>query len=75
MTYLGVEIVTFPSGMGGVLPAAVAARYEDGTAQIICLHEEYFSNWLLTVKQEELKHCSCRLTEFAKQIIKERKSL
>jgi hypothetical protein len=71
-SYLGIRLVCIPSGMGGVLPAAVAAEHEDGTTQVVCLHEEFFPNWLLTVKTSEIKPNTYRLSEFAQKIIRER---
>ncbi|MFO0958252.1 MAG: hypothetical protein U0800_12635 [Isosphaeraceae bacterium] len=73
MIFLGIEVVNISSGMGGVLPAAVAARHDNDTAQVICLHEVYFPSWLLTVKQADITPYTTKLTEFAKRIIKERK--
>lgn len=72
MQYLGVELVNIPSGMGGVLPAAVASRNDDGSCQVICLHQEYFPNWLLTVKPEGISPFTYPLTDFAKKCIRER---
>jgi hypothetical protein len=69
---MGIELVDIPSGMGGTLPAAIAARHEDGTTQVICLHEEYFPNYLFTVKTELLRPISYRLSAFARKCIHER---
>jgi len=71
-SFLGVRLVCIPSGMGGVLPAAVAAEHNDGTTQVICLHEEFYPNWLLTVKTSEIKPNTYQISEFGKKIIRER---
>ena len=73
MQYMGTEIVNIPSGMGGVLPAAIAQKHDDGTTQVVCLHEKFYPNWLLTVKADEISPCTYRLTEFAKKCIRERR--
>jgi hypothetical protein len=64
--------VDIPSGMGGTLPAAIAAKHEDGTTQVICLHEEYFPDYLLTIKTELLIPISYALSDFAKKCIQKR---
>lgn len=68
-TYRGVQLVEIPSGMGGTLPAAVAARLDGGEVQVICLHPEYFPNFLLSVKATELQPFTYTLTSFAKECI------
>lgn len=71
MEYRGIKLVDIPSGMGGAFPAAVAAAGAEET-QVICLHEEFYPNWLLTVKTSELKPFSYRITPRMKRIIDSR---
>lgn len=73
MQYLGIEIIDIPSGMGGTLPAAIAEDHGN-ELQVICLHEQFFTDWLLTVNKAEIKPCSYTLTPFMKNIIQRRKS-
>lgn len=72
MQYRNIEILDIPSGMGGTLPAAVASENDDGL-QIICLHPEYFTNWLLTVDRTECRPMSYKLDDKMKCIIDGRK--
>lgn len=69
MQYRNIELLDIPSGMGGTLPAA---RTGD-EIQVICLHSEYYTNWLLTVKKSECKPMSYRLDDKMKRIIDSRK--
>lgn len=61
-TYKGIEIVSIPSGMGGVLPAAVAMEFDSGEMNVICLHDEYFPNWVFTTKREVVSEYTYPLT-------------
>lgn len=70
--YRGIDLVDIPSGMGGVLPAAVAQRHDDGTMQVICLHDEFYPNWLLTVKQTDTKPFSYSISDRIKKILDKR---
>lgn len=70
--YRNIELLDIPSGMGGTLPAAVASETDDGL-QVICLHPEFFTNWLLTVDRAECKPMSYRLNDDMKRIIDNRK--
>jgi hypothetical protein len=70
--YRNIELLDIPSGMGGTLPAAVASENDDGL-QVICLHPEFFTNWLLTVQRNECKPMSYRLNDDMKRIIDSRK--
>ena len=58
--------------MGGTLPAAVAADHGD-ELQVICLHDEFWPNWLLTVKASEVKPFSWTLKPAMKKMIDGRK--
>lgn len=68
-TYRGLKLVDIPSGMGGVLPAAVSRENEDGTYTVICLHSEYFPNWVLTVNADDCRHFTYKLDDDMKKII------
>ena len=57
--------------MGGVLPAAVARRGETET-QVICLHDEFYTNYLLTVQTSEITPFTYPLTQRMKAIIDDR---
>ena len=72
MQYRNIELLDIPSGMGGVLPPAIAADHGE-ELQVICLHPEYLNNWLLTVKRSECKPISYRLDDKMKRIIDSRK--
>jgi len=73
MEYRGIEIVDIPSGMGGTLPAAIAGKeHSDGRTPVICLHEEFYPNWLLTVPTDQIKPATWRLSKFAKRCIDSR---
>lgn len=73
MQYRNIELIDIPSGMGGLLPAAVAADHGDDL-QVICLHPEYFNNWLLSVKRSECRPMSYKLTDGMRRIIDSRKA-
>lgn len=70
--YRNIELVDIPSGMGGTLPAAIAKDGDE--VQVICLHPEYYTNWLLTVNKSDCKPMSYRLTDSMKKIIDSRKA-
>jgi hypothetical protein len=69
--YNGIELVDIPSGMGGHFPAAIA-NDEGDTLKVICLHPDYYNNWVLQVKRSQVKPFSYRLTDDMKKIIDER---
>jgi hypothetical protein len=69
--YRGVKLRDIPSGMGGVLPVAVSNEV-DGTTWVVCLHDEFFPNWVLTVPSAELRPFSHRLDAHMKKIIDSR---
>lgn len=73
MIYQGLKLVDIPSGMGGTLPAAIAADHGK-ELQVIGLHHEFFTNWLLTVNAADTKQFSYTLTDAMKKIITSRKS-
>lgn len=73
--YLGVELCNIPSGMGGVLPAAKVGHVHEGKEQVICLHSEYYPNWVLTVNQNEITPNTHNLNDFMKATIKQRKGV
>jgi hypothetical protein len=58
--------------MGGTLPAAVAHDYGEELA-VICLHDEFYPNYLLTVKAKDVKPLSWKLKPSMKKMIDERK--
>lgn len=70
-TYRTIELLNIPSGMGGVLPAAVAEDHGE-KLQVICLHSEYFNNWLLTVNRADCSVMSSALSKDMKSIINKR---
>ncbi|PKD40491.1 hypothetical protein CWO84_10160 [Methylomonas sp. Kb3] len=70
-TYKGFKLVNIPSGMGGVLPAVVS-KDNGMTLTVICLHEEYFPNWVLTVERNNIKPFSYRLDHRMRYIIESR---
>ena len=71
--YAGTKLIDIPSGMGGTLPAAIAADHGE-TLQVVCLHHEFYTNWILTVKKSETKPFSYHLTNGMKKIIQSRKA-
>ena len=73
MQYRNIELLDIPSGMGGTLPAAVASDNGE-ELQVICLHEEFYSNWLLTVKRSQCKPMTYKLNNNMKRIIDSRKA-
>lgn len=70
-TYKGFGLVDIPSGMGGVLPAAVSKDNGENLT-VICLHAEYFPNWVLTVDKSQVKQFSYKLDDNMKKIIDSR---
>jgi hypothetical protein len=69
----GVELIDIPSGMGGTLPAAIAADHGE-ELDVICLHHEFFPNWVLTVKRADTKPWTWgALNNRMKKIIRSRK--
>lgn len=69
--YRGIELVDMPSGMGGKLPAAVAM--DEGEAlQVLCIHPDYFNNFLMTVPRSQCEPCSYRLTRDMMRLIDQR---
>lgn len=73
MQYRNTELLDIPSGMGGIFPAAVAADHGE-ELQVICLHPEYFTNWLLSVKRSECQPMTYKLDDKMRRIIDSRKS-
>lgn len=67
-TYKNVSLCCIPSGMGGVLPAAIAKDHGEQLT-VICLHEEYFPNWVLTINKSDIKPNSYQLVDSYKRII------
>lgn len=55
MEYLGIKLVNIPSGLGGTLPAALTGHEHDGQVTVICLHDEFYPNWVLTVAAADIK--------------------
>ena len=73
-TYRNIPIVSFPSGMGGWLPGAVALDDpESSSLVVICLDEQFFTNWVLSVPRSQVKANQHELSEAAKRIIDSRK--
>lgn len=70
-SYKGFELVDIPSGMGGVLPAVVSKDIGESLT-VVCLHEEYFPNWVLTVERSQVKPFSYKLNDAMKKIIDSR---
>ena len=65
------EYVDTPSGMGGTLPGVVA--YDGGDElQVICLHGEFFTNWLFNVRRDQCKPLSYRLDDDMRRIVRRR---
>lgn len=73
MQYRNIELLDIPSGMGGILPAARCGVETGEEIQVICLHPEYYTNWLLTVKKSECNPMTYRLDDKMKRIIDGRK--
>jgi hypothetical protein len=71
-TWNGIRLVDIPSGMGGTFPAAVAADHGE-KLDVICLHPDFFNNWLLTVKAEDVRPFSYALTAPMRRIIRDRR--
>lgn len=71
--YRGIELVNIPSGMGGALPAAVASEDAE-ELRVICLHPEYFTDWVLTVKRSEVTPMTYPLNSAMKAIIDKRRA-
>jgi hypothetical protein len=69
--YKGFKLVDIPSGLGGVLPAVISYEYDDKYS-VICLHDEYFTNWALQIDKDKIKPMSCVLTDAMKALIESR---
>jgi hypothetical protein len=69
----GVRLISIPTGLGRLLPAAVAADHGE-ELQVICLHPEYHRDWVLTVKRKSILPNRYRLTGDMKSIISQRQS-
>jgi hypothetical protein len=66
----GVKLCNIPSGMGGVFPAAICSDPDDkDNVQVVCLHSDYFTNWVLSVKVADIKPLTYQLSEEMKNII------
>lgn len=72
--YNGVQLCNIPSRMGGVFPAARTGSKHEGKEQVICLHPEFWTNWVLTIKEDEISTASFELTPAMKKIINSRKA-
>jgi len=71
--YKGIKLVDIPSGLGGTLPAAIAGEpHSDGLVPVICLHSEFYTNWLMVCKPESLRPMSSMLNTRMKRIINSR---
>ena len=69
--YKNTELVDIPSGLGGVLPAAIAEKRETEST-VICLHPHFYTNWVLTVDNKDLKPISSYLSDDMAKIIDSR---
>jgi hypothetical protein len=70
-SYKGLKLVDIPSGLGGVLPAVISYEWDDKYS-VICLHDEYFTNWMLQIDKDKVKPMSYTLTDAMKAIIESR---
>lgn len=69
--YKGFTLIDIPSGMGGVLPAAIS-KDNGESLTVICLHEEYYPNWVLTVERSQVRPFSYKLNDAMKKTIDSR---
>ncbi|MGZ8528944.1 MAG: hypothetical protein ACXWYM_00005, partial [Candidatus Binatia bacterium] len=55
------RMVSIPSGMGGTFPAVLCKAGDelqpdaDGNVQVICVHKEFYPDWLMTVAAKDVK--------------------
>lgn len=72
--YRGAKLVDIPSEMGGSLPAALTGHQdEDGRVYVVCLHPEFYTNWVFTAAPANIKPWTWgSLTPAMKRIIASR---